>query len=339
MTVTARATHLRFAVQTKPPNNWNELALRAQTESLQLYHTTPWADRLRGLLGDTPVFLTVADGENVVLMAIVFIEAKRPAAGSGLRRLKSVVRNRLAAGRRIRWYGQPLVIGDAEPDVLRSFAAGLFAWARANGLRLAGGEWPVSAEPILPTQWTARRWATLRVALDADVETLRRRLKPAARKAIRKAETAGVVVQRVATDSELAEYVRHAVVWAERYGRTDITLDDFRSLWTHFRQPGFFFETFAARHDGELVAGLSIWGTMESVGEIGSFQSQRCFEEKLSAPDLIKWSVIEWAREVGVPIFDLAGINPSPTTPKEENIRRFKEKWGGVLHEYLILSE
>jgi lipid II:glycine glycyltransferase (peptidoglycan interpeptide bridge formation enzyme) len=58
----------------------------------------------------------------------------------------------------------------------------------------------------------------------------------------------------------------------------------------------------------------------------------------LFGPDLLKWSIMQWACEQGNVSFDLGGVNPEPVDEKELNIRRFKEKWSGAYSEYLLVS-
>lgn len=327
-----------LSIELRPLDCWNELVYAGSTESLHLYHSTQWANRLQRLLGDTPWYVTVRRNGVAVLMVLAFEEARRRTRGVGIRRLVSFIRNQLNRRQGCRWYGQPVAVGVAGAEAFDFLAVSLGEHLRMRGWRLAGGEWPLEFETAIPPGWQSRKWATLRVDLTPDLPTILDRFKPAARKEIRKAETKSIEVRQIATIPELIAYAKEAVICAARYGRTDVSIEDFISMWDNLRTENTFFETFAAWHEGHFVAGLSIWGTRHCVGELGSFQSAYAFDRKLSGPDLIKWHVIRWAKSQGIGALDLAGINPAPATSKEENIRRFKEKWGGRFYEYVVLE-
>lgn len=312
--------------------------MTGMTGSLHLYHSTPWAARIVEVLGDTPWYVSVYRGDDLRLMLLGFREARRRAQGRGIRRLVRMVRIGLRRSRGFRWYGQPVVVGGDEEEAFRFLGEALGAELRERRLRLVGGEWPLELEGALPSQWQRRRWATLKVDLTADLDTIRSRLKPAARKEIRKADEKGVEVRRIGTLEELEAYAREASACTARYGKGNVSLEDIRGTWKHLRGDGLCFETFAAWHGDHFLAGLSVWGSQQGVGELASYQSEYSFTQKLSGPDLIKWHVILWAKTEGIRFFDLAGVNPAPATDKEANIRRFKEKWGGRPEGYLILG-
>ena len=329
---------LRVEIGEQPPPGWNERVLASTSGSLQFYHSTHWADRLAELLGDVPVYASVYGGNEPVVMLLCFEEAAWRRTGSGLRALAAAVRRLLPPRRTFRWYGEPLLVGPADAAAYRLLADALSARLRESRRRLSAGQWPLALESTLPEDWQRRRWATLKVNLEQPLDVIRAGCRSAARKEVRKAEARGIEVRRVETLAELREYGDEAVRCAARYGKTNVSTADYLSLWRHCRRNGFIFETFTAYHERQFVAGLSVWGTPQAVAEFGSFQSAYAYQQKLSGPDLLKWRVIDWAKGQGVRVFDLSGVNPDPQTQKERDIRRFKEKWGGVLEEYLVVK-
>ena len=68
--------------------------------------------------------------------------------------------------------------------------------------------------------------------------------------------------------------------------------------------------------------------------EGGIVRSEVDAEKKLYSQDLIKWKIIEWGIENKMMYYDLAGYNPNPQDQKEAGIKRYKQKWGGVEHNY-----
>ncbi len=146
-----------------------------------------------------------------------------------------------------------------------------------------------------------------------------------------------ISVRKIETLDELRAYYDFVEECSKRYGKKVYGFDDFGTMWKYLRGAGTF-ETFVAEHDGKMIAGLSVWGSNGKLCEIGSFQSQDAYERKLFGPDLLKWTIMQWACEQDHVSFDLGGVNPEPVDEKELNIRRFKEKWGGEYSEYLIVS-
>jgi lipid II:glycine glycyltransferase (peptidoglycan interpeptide bridge formation enzyme) len=201
-----------------------------------------------------------------------------------------------------------------------------------------GGPWPAAQSTALPAAWRATPSATLKVDLGADLDSIFAAFKPAARKAIRRAERDGITTRRVDSAAELERYTEFAMACAARYGKRNVARADYHLCWQLLRTPPCHFETFYAEHAGETIAGLSVWGFGSETGELGSFQSERAFREKLYGPDLLKWRVIQWARGEGLGAYDLAGVHPTRADGKEASIRRFKEKWGGSRYDNLLVQ-
>ena len=70
--------------------------------------------------------------------------------------------------------------------------------------------------------------------------------------------------------------------------------------------------------------------------EFASSISALAYEKKIPVQDILHWEMMLEAKRMGCHTFDMAGVNPSPQTPKEKGIRQFKEKWGGRYVEYNI---
>jgi hypothetical protein len=168
-----------------------------------------------------------------------------------------------------------------------------------------------------------RRWATSLVGLDAE-PAMRARLKPAARKAIRRAGEAGVAIRRCETRDEFARlFVAPYSVWTAREeGFTAQTL----AMWDADDDRAYHY--FVAMLEDRPIATL---GTYRWNGVATEIMSGRAPEAPPAIPaqDVIHWEAFRWHRELGDGIFDLAGYNPQPSSSKEEGIRRFKRKWGG----------
>jgi len=320
----------------KPDLGWDETLLEGETESLTLYQTTYWASRLIDFSGFRPLYLSVCRSGKLLLKLLLF--SCSPFHLKGPRnRLKHTALS-LLSGRfgTLLWYGEPVSFSGADQAAYFCLAEAVDNYARKERLKLISGEWPIAMGPALPGHWKTRKWASFKVDLTPEPEIISAGFKPAARNKIRKALNDGITVRRIKTIEELKTYYNFAENCAKRYEKTMYGFKDFETMWRYFR-PSCIYETFVAEHQENMIAGLSVWGYGASIAELGSFQSERSYQEKLNGPDLIKWQIIQWAHENKLRSFDLAGINPDPKTEKETNIRRFKEKWGGTYYEYLSI--
>ena len=299
---------------------------------------------MAALLGYKPIYFRVYDSQGLRACLIGFITTiTKLSEGAPMHRKIRFYANRLASAlqrrRNFIWNGQPVCIGTSNPQIYECLANAIEALLRDERLHLVRGEWPTTESDGIPSLWQKMPWATLQLDLRVSREKLNASLKPAARKEIRKAESKGIAVRRVESGADLERYISFAKDCAQRYDGKAVNAEDYRMCWRALRNKNIIFETFVAEIGADPVAGLSVWGTKHCIMEIGSFQAERSYLEKLPGPDLIKWRVIEWAQKCGIESFDLAGINPEPRSEKEANIRKFKEKWGGKRIDYLILSD
>ena len=332
--------NLRLSYQTEilksAPIWWDDEVRSGRCESLCLFHTTPWAERLQVLLGYEPKFLVVHDSAGPRAMAVAFVTFER----------RGVLFDVLAtigwpARKSLLWHGQPVIArntpAEDESAIFSLIGRMLNELCHSEKAMISAGQWPIAHAAAIPSRWSRRLWGTYRIDLGLDPDALFRSFKQSARKAIRRAQRDGILVRQVETLVELRDYYAFAVECAKRYGKSLHGFEDFATMWTYLRKEDIF-ETFAAVHDGQIIAGLSVWGSNGELQEIGSFQSQSAYEQKMFGPDMLKWHIINWAHDLGYQSFDLAGVNPDTQDQKEINIRRFKEKWGGAYSEYFIVS-
>lgn len=322
--------------------DWNTRLLSGKTESLYLYHSTYWADRLSILLGYKPVYFSVYKNNALSLMLVGFIQPffeknKQKNIKKSLLVTLQSLRSVIHGVRGFVWYGQPIYFQEGNQDAYTFLAKSLDNFFQQKKVRLTYGEWPMYNGLALPRQWETKTWATLKIDLTCELDEIFLSLKSSARKEIQKAKKRGVIVERIRNTNQLIEYYCFAETCAKRYKKTLIGPADYLTMWEYFRGWGCF-ETFVAYYDSEIVGGLSIWGDSYGVMEIGSFQSEKSYSEKLGSSDAVKWEAICWAKSVGAKFFDLAGVNPHPANEKEKGIRSFKEKWSDHEVRYLVLQ-
>ncbi len=338
----AHRRHLPVVTLHQPDADWwDELVRRAPGGTL--FQTTHWADYVADYLGWEPTYLLAQDSggqpAGMLLMfrkslahSLVFETPVYSAARPFLRFVRPVYS----------WLYGPLNVGMLRPEmVTQSILEEVAAIARGSrAVGLVDVRLPIHgiapAEPLTPevgSPLRVRRQATLLLDLQAPEETLWRRLKPAARKNVRRVQEQGVEVRRLADESELAEY--HELFTRCRRA-LKLHANEFafwEKLWKHLRPAGCL-EIFTARHEGRLVAGLGIWAFNGVIYEFAAIQTPEAHEARTYANDLLKWEVIRWGHASGQRIYDLVGVAREPSTPSEAGIRQFKEKWGGELVEF-----
>ena len=169
-------------------------------------------------------------------------------------------------------------------------------------------------------------WSTLLVDLTQDEESLWQNLNRAARKSINKCIRQGIEVRKVRDFEDFrAAFLTPYTTAQEGEARSSSIFrvmfdEDVDQRYAYF---------IALDAEGETLATLGVHSFGGVAKEIASSLSPRAREAAIPAQDILHWHVLKWAKEQGSNTFDLAGVAPNPTDPKEEGIRRFKEKWGG----------
>lgn len=178
----------------------------------------------------------------------------------------------------------------------------------------------------------AKKWATYLVDLRKEEEELFKLISHAARKCIKKCQREGLKVVLLKSYEEFEERYWQPYVKSEAYfGRKANRAR--KELWDEDKENYYHYYIAEDQH-GETLAVLGMYIFNGIATEIASGLMPQAYEQKIPAQDLIHWEMILEAKRLGAHTFDLAGANPSPQTPKEEGIKRFKEKWGGRYVEY-----
>lgn len=320
------------------PEKWDEKLMEGNSGSIHLFHSTLWADRLVKLLNYKPIFFIISENEKLCFILLGFVEpcAKMLSKENIKKGLHSPF-SMLVRRRSFIWHGQPVSFYSDSQEAYTFLAKVIDNFLSGEKLSLGHGEWPILHENVLPAKWNKKLWATLKVDLTRDIDEIFASFKSSARKEIRKSESKGVLIKKIQTHEELVKYLDFIVECAKRYKKS-VNKIDYNLCWEMLRRNGYYFETFVSTYKNNFIAGLTVWGSKKGIQEIGSFQSEYSYSEKISGPDLIKWEIIKWAKRENIQIFDLAGVNPNPTNEKELNIRKFKEKWGGQYNEYINLQ-
>ena len=322
---------------------WDQLLLTGRHPTM--FQTRLWAEYMESYVNAKMRFLVARDSDRapagLLVLAIEGVFA-RPLVGGGT---KALIQDGLRlllpeAG----WQYGPVVLPGADPVAVHAAFAEFAQEARLG--RMAFGKCSL---PYVPEDspeaaayrdrgFTVSSWGTFLVRLDASEEDLWAALRPAARKAVRRAQRDNVTVRRAETMEDLrayhaltAEVKRHRGTWCP-------PVLEWELMWAHMRPSGAV-EVFLAYQGDDLLSGLGIWRFGNLIYEFSSNQSVESVERKLYGNDAIKWEVLRWGRESGMASYDLMGVAPEgQRKAKEDNIHQFKKKWGGEYVPYAMVS-
>jgi len=334
--------HSQFSLEVLERVNgewWNSLVQSVPEGTI--FQTTCWADYLKEWANVEPLYITVSNKENrVVGLLLCFKEAyltnilsRRPFASvttSLLRTLTPIYT----------WRAGPLILEKKSwREIIDITINKLKGMAGANAisfnLTLPPCELPQeeAREYLIENGFKATHWATFCVDLTPDKQVLWDNLKKTARRAVRRCQEKGVVVERITSEEDLQRYFELLLETRRRLGFNLPPHFPNTIMWRHLRQREAV-EVFVAKQDNMWLAALGVFCFNNILREIAAAQSNYSLDNNIYAGDLIKWEVIKWGHKQGYKTYDLAGVSPDPRTAKDKNIYQFKAKWGGKLINY-----
>lgn len=209
--------------------------------------------------------------------------------------------------------------------------------ARKTRARLSGSSSPLQTESALIFEKTGLRgkpWATFLIDLTQPLETLWQNVDKSARKLVNRTREDGVIVREAQSTHDIRHYTDLLNQARHRNGKRPYAYKDHTEFFNVLVKQEGVARILLAEKDGHLLAGLTITAFNGIVNEWGAGQSDFALKNKIYASDLVKWHVIEWGQKNGQRSYDLTGVNPEASDPKEQGIYRYKQKWGGVLKRY-----
>lgn len=325
-----------------PPVGWDSL-LETVPEST-FFQSTAFAEALRadfGEFGKKPVYFVAKEGERAkcVLLAFESNPVKKALENSSFGRAAKTFSN---AFKILEWTNGPIVLqAGRSSQCLDSLLKQVLEYARKRGLMQITGMLPPLADAQtsgeVETAFSANGFrkkeaATFIVNTERSEGELWRQLDKTARKAVEDCKNQGVTVSIAETRKEFDEYLELLKEFRKKSGLLMPPFYPSERVWEKLRGKGI--DVFVARKDGAVISGIGVVYLNRNVTEIAVARSSIEFEEKIYAQDLLKWEVIRWCGANGFAHYDLAGVAPEPSTPKEKGIHQFKAKWGGNKVKY-----
>ena len=320
---------------------WNQ-ALE-ESEYGTVYQTTYFADVIRDIMKEQPVFIT-AENYGKILGQLLLLKTCRFYGRVYDEPLGNILVKFLMKIRPLyRWHFGPVTLSTkGRDDAYSVILDKVCSLAKDEGINISSGyPHPLNdkIKCFRAMGFESKEAATFVIDLTKNIDQLWFSLdKHSARKNVERAVERGVTVETVEGEDGFIEYFD---VLNETRIRDHVKPFNYAHVYKQWRMLSQKKVTkcFVAKKGNRTLAGLSILTFNGYLNEWGAGQSSYAIENKLYANDLLKWHIIKWGHEQGYRYYDLAGVNPNPQTLKEQGIYRFKAKWGGRLvayHEYCL---
>ena len=209
------------------------------------------------------------------------------------------------------------------PDNLSAAREEIPFWVREYGFELGLNFSPAG---MLPAPGLSTCCADQIVHLDPDEDELFASLDEGCRRAIRKAQKAGVQFELVDENSGLPDYLRLARVAATRTGET-LPPDVYYQAIVDELGPARRCRILFARHDSRRVAALLLLLDKCAASYLGGVSDPDYLPLRVN--DFLHWSALLWAKGGGVRVYRFGPAFPElPDSWPIVRVSRFKTKFG-----------
>ena len=335
---------LTVTALTQPPSHdWDATLVASPTAAI--FQSAAWGRYLADSGHDVLRFVAHDEDGIPVACLLAHVEHLRLEAMTGQLAgiAASAVRKLLPV---LRWQHGPVVLdATRHSEAAASLADAVDTWCSDHKVhQVKSASLPVcdmdptqATQPWGSTDFTVSTWGTFLVELTGDEDTLYNGMRRNARKSVKKAMEQGVEVTRASTVEELRDYDALLRQTRRHLGLGMPPHYPDLAMWEQLHADGHL-ELFLARKDRQLIAGM---GAIVFNGGIVEIALARDYDAELSncTGDLIKWELMRWGLSTGQRYYDLAGVSPNPESPKEQNIRQYKAKFGGRFVEYPVINK
>ena len=169
-----------------------------------------------------------------------------------------------------------------------------------------------------PVPWVS--YCGHEIDLSPGVDTLLGRLDASVRRAIRKAEKAGVQVHAMSTLEALQAFYKLHCLTRRKHGVPPQPFAFFRNIQEHIFQPGNGFIVLATHRDRPIAGGVFVHYGKTGLYKFGASAPSHLH---LRGNDLVMWEAIKWYASRGYLRFSMGR-----TAPANQGLRRFKSGFG-----------
>jgi len=289
---------------------WNTRLIKSGLATV--YQTKEWGE-IVSKLGQKPIFLKFVGKNGDIVGQLMITTVSRFGNKGGIR---SILKKTLTTKNMIfKWTYGPILFNS---ELNRQLYETLGNFLLSKKCKVSGSEHPHSNSmaSILQNNFKLELWNTFLFDLTQSKESLYNKIdKHSGKKNIERAIKRGVTIEEI-NDKSLIEYYELLEIQKKSQGQQITDFQNLLEAWKLFKPLGY--SGLLARKNGKTIGGLLFSFLNNYIIEAGVARSQYDSENKLYSQDLIKWKIVEWGIQNNMKYYDLAGVNPNPTSDKEK---------------------
>ncbi len=181
-------------------------------------------------------------------------------------------------------------------------------------------------------------WGTFLVDLTQTEDTLWKNLSKTRRNLINRGRNEGVEVKEA---NSKEDYEKVIDIIEDMSNRNKIFVHPREYYHTLFEvlSSKNLIKTFFIEKNGKGIATVSVYLFNNQAIQTLVAHTNYSLEEKIQGTDILEWHIITWAKKNGYITYDLAGIRPSSSNPKDISLKEYKSRWGGKEIHYPYFSK
>lgn len=337
--------NLKTIVSFEVGNDWNSNLLK--NPSSTTYQTSNWAQVYHEVYGSKPVFIAIEkpNGELVGQLTTVihnryfWIKSNIIAQTLGIK---------LNLRTYINWFYGPIIYDESlTNEIIHEIILALDKLSKDNNVQMIrGASIPVQKSNTIYKNlgYQEAKWSTYIIDLTKSIDTLFNSLDKNTRYDIRKSEKNDLDFKFADTKDELEQYLNLKYDSIERGGgkiiknskKREKIISAFNNAhWNLLHKKGLE-KLFLVKQNDELLGGITCFTFNQNMFQHGVGNSSNT---KLLGGTFLTWNAIKWGIENRFHNFDLGGVNPNPSSTKEQQIDFYKSKWGGQKLDYVVYTK
>lgn len=149
----------------------------------------------------------------------------------------------------------------------------------------------------------------------------------------------GFYIKELSQDNT-SEYTKWIIENQSETGKSNrISENNFIYDLKIFNKKNYIYKVFIVYSEDTILGSLSIWGFGNYITEKGVYRSKQSKISGYFEQDFLKDWIIKFSIQNHIYFYDLGGYNPNLNiTKKEQGIKSFKKKFGGVSLEYTNIN-
>ena len=315
---------------------WNSKLL--ENKASTTYQTGNWLSAYDRELGFKPIFILIRNSSDQIVgqLAAKILNDLR-----WTNPLIKKIGNKLDLGISLTWNFGPIIHDSKNYDkILEQILKGIEKVAKLNHVTMITGSIPPlstnnSEKSFKSFGYQSRKWGTYITNLNTDVEKLYSLLDKKTRYDIRKTEKLNLDFEVAKERSAVEKYFMLKLKSRDELNSVILEHPMKDEHWENLYKKGFE-KVFLVKNNEEVVGGIFTLVFGGNVIQHGVVNSEM---KELQGGSFLIWNMIKWLNKEKFSTFDVGGINPNPTTKKEEQIKFFKSKWNGIQYNYPIYTK